>query len=250
MDSLVEATLDAMRNDVSRLERIATNLANVTTPGYKRELWVQRAHAPSGTDFAQVYGAAGASERVGIGSEGATATIERDLKPGTLRPTGQPLDLALAGSGFFEVATDHGPAFTRHGQFRLDARGRIVNAQGHALIGRGGEISLTSADVNIDDAGRIQQAGRVIDQIKVVDFAAGTQFTAVGAGLLETSALARPLEDAAVRIRQGHLENANVDTAHEMVTLMQTMRHFESMLRAAQGYDEMLGGAIRKLGDI
>lgn len=253
MEPIIDVTLDAMRGDVARLERVATNLANVSTPGYRREIWVQRT-GPSavGSEFARLYDAESARGPVESAAVDSTLPggIERDQRPSTLKPTGQSLDLALAGGGYFEVATEQGPAYTRHGQFRLDGRGRIVTAQGHALIGKSGEISLSSLDATIDGSGRIHQSDRIVDQVKVVEFASGTRLTALGAGLLGTPAAARPLEDGAVQVRQGYLENSNVDSAHEMVALMQTMRHFESLQRVAQGYDEMLGTAIRKLGDL
>lgn len=250
MQPILEVTLDAMRQDAARLERVATNLANVSTPGYKREIWMQAGSTARSGEFSELVEAgtrtAADPPRVTPGP----AEVGRDLRPGTIKPTGQPLDLALLGPGFFEVATEHGPAYTRHGQFRLDGSGRIVTAQGHALLGKSGELTLTSLDLSIDGSGRIHQGGRVVDQIKVVQFAANTRLSAQGAGLFTTDGSAHPVEDAAIKLRQGHLENANVDTAHEMVMLMQTMRHFESMQRVAQGYDDMLGSAIRKLGDL
>lgn len=252
MEPITDLTLDAMRGDVARLERVATNLANISTPGYKREVWVQRAAlAPSATEFNRLI-AADADNLKGTTVErtDAVGEIARDLRIGTLKPTGQSLDLALSGAGYFEVATERGPAYTRLGQFRLDGTGRVVTAQGHALVGKGGEITLSGPEVSIDASGRIQQSGRLVDQVKVVDFASGTRLQPLGAGLLAASGPARALEESAVRVHQGHLENSNVDSAHEMVSLMQTMRHFESLQRAAQGYDEMLGTAIRKLGDL
>jgi flagellar basal-body rod protein FlgF len=249
MEPIFEATLDAMRHDVTRLERIATNVANVATSGYKREILVQRAAAPTPTTFAKVYELRAEASDGGHGA-GSTAEVSRDMRSGTLKPTGQPLDLALTGPGYFELATDRGAIYTRNGRFHLDSRGRVVNADGHALVGKGGEITLTGSDVTIDEAGKVRQSGRLVDQVQVVDFAPGSTVVPRGGGAFEIAGTPRALDESALRVRQGHLENSNVDPAHEMVNLMQTMRHFESMQRVAQVYDDMLGAAIRKLGEV
>ncbi|MGM9489673.1 flagellar hook-basal body protein [Ideonella sp. YS5] len=255
MTSISAITLNALGNDQARIERVATNLANVQTPGYKRELWVERAGAPSA--FAQAMaamqqGAEGVDAR-GVPLADITplpqAALGRDMHPATLRPTGRTLDLALAGSGLFEVATEHGPAYTRRGEFQVDARGRLVTPQGHALLGQGGEINVTSEHVGIDAAGRVLDNDKPIAQLRVVD-AKAEQLRALGGGLYAADGAVQELPAAQVAVRQGFLENANVDSAHEMVSLTTSVRHFEAMLRVVQGRDEMLGTAIRKLGEV
>lgn len=240
MSQLSAVTLNALLNDQARLERVATNIANVTTPGYKRELWVERAGS-----FAQLMTG---SEAVAPGNAPTSAASARDDRPGTLRATGQPLDLALSGPGYFELATNHGPAYTRAGQFQLDARGRIVNAAGHALIGTGGEITATSGQLTIDAVGRVMDGTRQVGQLRIVDWPSGAM-RPLGGGLYAASGTARAQEMTDTRVHQGHLENANVDNAREMVALTATVRHFEAVLRAAQGRDELLGSALRKLGE-
>jgi flagellar basal-body rod protein FlgF len=251
MTSISAITLNALGNDQARIERVATNLANVQTPGYKRELWVERSGAPSA--FAQAMAAM--QQPAGDETPGADAlvlpqaTLSRDMHPATLRPTGRALDLALAGTGLFEVATDQGPAYTRRGEFQVDARGRLVTPQGHALIGQGGEITVTSEHLSIDAAGRVLENDKPVAQLRIVD-AKPDQLSALGDGLYAASGAVQELAAGQVTVRQGFLENANVDTAHEMVSLTTSVRHFEAMLRVIQGRDEMLGTAIRKLGEV
>ena len=251
MTSISAITLNALGNDQARIERVATNLANVQTPGYKRELWVERSGAPSA--FAQAMSAMEATAGDPPSQPGALAlpqaTLARDMHPATLRPTGRSLDLALSGAGLFEVATDHGPAYTRRGEFQVDARGRLVTPQGHALIGQGGEITVTSERVSVDAAGRVLENDKPIAQLRVVD-AKAEQLSALGNGLYAAEGSMQELPEGQVAVRQGFLENANVDTAHEMVSLTTSVRHFEAMLRIVQGRDEMLGTAIRKLGEV
>jgi flagellar basal-body rod protein FlgG len=253
MTTISAITLNALRNDQARIERVATNLANVQTPGYKRELWVERAASPSA--FAQTMTAlqSGADDGSAVPMADSAvlpqATLVRDMRAATLKPTGRVLDLALSGAGFFEVATEHGPAYTRRGEFQVDARGRLVTTQGHALLGEAGEINVTSDRVSIDATGRVLENDKPIAQLRVVD-AKPEQLRALGAGLYAANGAVQQLPTAQVALHQGFLENANVDTAHEMVSLTSSVRHFEAMLRIVQGRDEMLGTAIHKLGEI
>jgi flagellar basal-body rod protein FlgG len=180
----------------------------------------------------------------------AAPEVVRDPRPGTLKATGQPLDIALAGPGYFEVATAEGPAYTRRGDFHLDARGRLMSAQGHAVIGEGGEIELPGADVTVDRTGAVRRDDRLLARLRIVRFEDAAHLVSLGEGLFAAGPGARAVPDAQADVRQGFIENANVDSTHEMVQLMQAMRHFESMHRVAQGYDDMLGMAIRRLGDL
>jgi flagellar basal-body rod protein FlgF len=250
MTSITAITLNALVNDQTRIERVATNLANVQTPGYKRELWVERSAGPGG--FAQAM-AGLQPDDAAVDPTGGVApsvtSLARDMRAATLRPTGRPLDLALAGAGYFEVATEQGPAYTRRGEFQVDSRGRLVTPQGHALLGVSGEITLNSDKPSIDATGRVLDGDRAVAQLRLLDI--GTdQLRALGGGLFAAEGAVRELAAAQVAVRQGFLENANVDTAHEMVNLTTSVRHFEALLRVAQGRDEMLGTAIRKLGDV
>jgi flagellar basal-body rod protein FlgG len=242
MSSITALTLTALQADQTRMERVASNIANVTTPGYKREIVVERGAAAA---FAQLVDGVGDADAIGMN----TAEVARDDRPGTLKPTGAPLDIALAGPGYLELSTEHGPVYTRAGAFHLDASGRLVNSAGHAVMGSGGEVSLASDRVAIDSSGRITENGRDVAQLRVVDWSEG-RLTPLGSGLFAGTGSARELDSSRIKVHQGHLENANVETAHEMVELMATVRHFESLLRAAQGRDELLGTAIRRLGDL
>lgn len=184
-----------------------------------------------------------------------------DTRPGSIRVTGQRLDLALAGDGFFEVETEAGPAYTRQGSFRVDARGRLVTAQGHPVMGRNGDIYLTTQTPVIDAAGRITEPdattgpsaadpGAPIAQLRIVRFENPRVLERLGDGLVAAGPGMAVAQDGEAQIRQGALENANVSSMHEMVQLMETLRHFESMQKVAQGYDEMIGQAIRRLGEL
>jgi flagellar basal-body rod protein FlgF len=250
MHPVLAVTLQAMQADMGRMDRVAMNLANAQTPGYKREVIAVSA-------FAQELRTQGLREAEQGGAIGAA--VHLDQRQGTMKTTGQGLDLALSGPGWFEVLTEQGPAYTRLGNFRRDAQGRLVTAQGQPVAGTGGEIQLPEGPVSIDAAGRIFEAvvgdGRVakarsepIAQLKVVAFEDGAAAHRLGDGLVAFPE-ATPRAETNAEVRQGYLENANVSSMQEMVQLMQTVRHFESLQKVALSYDEMLGNAIRKLGE-
>lgn len=258
MQEILAITLQSMHQDMTRLERISTNLANALTPGFKREVVsvspMGSSLAPAGNSFsALVASARTASEAAGT----QAAQVHTDFRPGTLRATGQALDLALNGAGYFEVQTPEGLAYTRQGNFRVDGRGRLVTAQGYPVMGMGGEIFLPHASPSVDESGRVfdRSSPGVTDtnalaQIKIVRMDKPLQLERLGNGLYGSKEQAPPLLEGNQMVRQGYQENSNVSSMQEMVQLIQTMRHFESMQKVALGYDEMVGTAVRKLGEL
>jgi flagellar basal-body rod protein FlgG len=227
------------------MDHVAMNIANAQTPGYKRELV---AVLPFAQRLEQ------AAER----AAGPQPWTQLDQTVGTLKATGRQLDVALSGPGWFEVMTPAGSAYTRKGDFRIDAQGRLVTQQGHAVMGAAGEIQLPHAAPLIDDAGRIREgalpgaaAGKPapVAQLKVVQFAAHADIQRLGDGLVRIQGEATTVPEGAVQVQQAFLENSNVSHLQEMVRLMETLRHMETLQKIAVGYDEMLGAGIRKLGE-
>lgn len=247
MPSVWTVSLQAMQNDGNQVDRIASNLVNASTVGYRREVVVQRPFADIAGELLGVE-FSGTDPASGGRSE---TTVARDPRAGTLRTTGRSLDVALTTVGYFEVQTPAGPAYTRQGQFAVDERGRLVLEAGqHPVAGTDGDIQLAPGAVTIDANGRISQDGRTVGQLKIVNAETAAAIQSIGQGLV---ALGGPLSSVSqdqVQMKQGFVENSNVDTAHEMVQLMTHMRHFESMYRMAQAYDDMLGTAVKKLGDL
>ena len=259
MSLVLPVSLQSLQNDSAAMDRISANLANMTTPGYRRELALQApvlsAEGLPGAVSAfasaidsqreqlqQVSGADAAAPASLVGS------LLFDARHGTLKTTDAPLDVALLGDGYFEVETDQGPAYTRDGQFHVDARGILVTAQGQPVAGRGGQITLAPGPVTIDVTGQVIQNTRSVGQLKVMDLGEAGALRHTAGGLYTPASPARPLADAAIQVRQGALENSNVDHMTEMVQMVQVMRHFETMTQVVHSYDDMVGTAISKLG--
>ncbi|MBV8621511.1 MAG: flagellar hook-basal body protein [Curvibacter sp.] len=277
MQEIIALSLQSIHQDMERLDRIATNMANATTPGYKRQMMAPSPVAAGASDFSRLVDGGGAGRetntQTGLMSLSPSfQTMVTDSRAGTLKVTGESLDLALTGPGYFEVATENGPAYTRQGDFRRDAKGRLVNSLGMPVMGVGGEIFLEDNHPVIDATGQVfsstnssskasasvvtgRGAGRGMDgqalaRIKVVNFDSPGDLQPLGNGLVLGKGSTSALKDKDIHVQQGALENSNVSTMREMVDLIQTMRHLESMQKVAVAYDDMTGQAVRRLADL
>jgi flagellar basal-body rod protein FlgF len=227
--------VDSMQNDMRYMETVSQNMVNISTPGYRRAI-------PAARNFDQAMLDAGAPAQ---GASLTAPTARVDLSHGATKQTGRAWDLAIMGDGFFEVATPEGMAYTRAGDFALDARGRLVTQAGFAVQGMQGDLVLNGPAATVERNGTIMQEGRPVGQIKLVRFADQKALHKTVSGLLQTSGAFAPSQ---AEIQSGSLEGSNVTPMREMVAMMETTRHFESAQKLYQGYDEMLGSAIQKLG--
>ncbi len=228
----------SMTEDTARLATISHNLANATTPGYKKEIPISQPFV----DLLQVY--SGTAPQAYATTLPALTTVV-DQRPGSLRYTGAALEVALVGKGFFDLQNEHGTVYTRQGSCQIDARGRVVHVTGNPLTG---DITLSTTQPRIDQQGRVFDDDKPVGQLRIVTFDHPAAMQKLGDGLF-----AAPNASAAIpadgRIRQGYLENSNVVTVTEMVGVIETMRHFEANQRLIQSYDALLDRAIRTLGE-
>jgi flagellar basal-body rod protein FlgG len=238
MSDLLAIVAASMSDDMARMATISHNLANATTPGFKKDIPVSRPFV----DYLQAYDQGG-SEAIAAATSATTTVV--DHRAGSLRYTGSALDVALEGPGFFELQGDQGPVYTRLGSFRLDASGRLMSASGLAVSGN---ITLTGSQPRIDQQGRIFEDDKPVGQLRVVSFERPRELQKMGNGLfLAGDAGTGSVSDS--HVRQGFLENSNVVSTNEMVNVIETMRHFEANQKLIQGYDDMLDRAITRLGE-
>lgn len=235
-DGMALAAL-SMINDMNRLSLIGQNVTNSISVGYKREVVSQNAFSNLLLDSR----GKGASVPV----PGLSTTV--DMRPGALRPTGNKLDLAIEGPGFFEIADKAGTYYTRQGAFTLDASGRLVTPAGEAVSGVSGDIRLSSPFPRVDRQGYVYDGDKQVGQLKVVMVDDARLMTKAGQSHFSLGK-ANIMTGEGV-VRQGHTEASNVDTGTEMVKLIETTRHFESGQKVIQIYDEMTERAISKLGE-
>lgn len=252
MNEVFAVALQGMQQDMVRLNHVGNNIANMLTPGFKREVSIA---APLKASFESVLSQTAQADKLyAAASRDPAVSVRLDTRPGSLRATGQSLDVALAGQGYLEVSTPEGLFYTRQGNLRLDDQGRLVTPHGHPVMGLSGEIRLKQVNPTIEANGTLSErgpSGEVVaaGQLKIVRFEDEKALRSIGKGLLAPAEGVTPLGDYGGDVKQGYLENSNVNSMQEMVQMIQTMRHFESMQKIVQGYDDLLGTAIRKLGD-
>lgn len=239
-----------MQVEQSRLDVAAQNLANAGTPGYKRVEAALSALPPTAverTDYA------GGNSTV-VGGWVSTPVLDRTvarMDVGPLNATGQPLDLAIDGDGLFVVQAPDGLRYTRRGDFHQDGTGRLVNAEGFAVLAGGSPVGSPGAKLSVDAHGTVRSNGSVVGTLDVVDpNRAGPLRRAGGYYLASTGAsevLPPVVPAGGYKVQVGQLEQANVDPLREMVTLMTAVRSYESNQRVMQTQDETLGRAVTEL---
>jgi flagellar basal-body rod protein FlgG len=232
-----------MQNDMLRMDHISLNVANSTTPGYRRVL-------SSNVDFADVLHRTAVYDTArNIPVILPVVTMVVDTTAGPIKSSGQPLDLALSGDGYFEVITPHGPAYTRAGNFHIDEGGRLVNQDGFAVSGKGGEIFLSGKAVPVISAdGEVSDGDIAAGQLRIIAFSDKHGLQMGSNGLLVPSTAEADQIESSATVKSGYLESSNVTPLNEMVRMLETSRHFESQQKLFQGYDEQMSAAIQKLG--
>jgi len=210
-----------------RQDQIANDLANAATPGYK-------ADRTSQAGFGELLLANSATGQV-VGPQGTAvqvSAVETDFSPKPAKDTGEPLDFAIVGEGFFAVQTANGTRYTRNGQFQADAQGRLVTPQGDPVLGRGGRTLSVGADGRVDpralEVVNLRNPRKDGDNL-VTGTAAGT---------------------AAGQVRAGALESSGADAARSMVDMIASMRAFEAGQKVIQTIDETLGKAATQVGAV
>lgn len=230
MQGLIESASGILSASERRLENVSNNVSNISTPGFKRQI---------------------SFEEVMSGRESATAEALRqraDFSQGQLSRTGNPLDLAISGPGFFRLRSGDEILFSRQGQFRVGADGNVINSQGHVLQqAGGGDLVLERAAVEILEDGTVLDGTRPVGKIAV--YVAGDPAAMRSLGGSTFAAGADAMEDApASALRQGMVEASNVVLGDEMVTMMATVRQAEGGARLVQIYDDLIGRAISTFG--
>ncbi len=217
---------------MQRLDVASQNLANLTTPGYK----TRRA-------FCELL--AGGQLRSDDAERRPANSQSIDFAPGKLRNTGNPLDLAIGGRGFFVVKSASGTFYTRDGQFDRDSEGRLVAAGGLALQSTAGDVTVGAGATVLQD-GTILDRGEPVARLTIASFADPSVLEPIGGGLF--AATAAPEEVASPVIRQGMLEASNVSAADEMISIMGALRGAQSGQQMVQVYDELIDRAASAFG--
>jgi flagellar basal-body rod protein FlgG len=211
-----------------RVEMSAHNIANMTTPGYKALRQFSNMLVPGAPDVS-----------------GAPSV---DFTAGKLQQTGNPLDLALSGRGFFVVRSANATFYTRDGQFIRDAQGRLTTSGGAVLQLANGDAVVETATPTVLSDGTVLDSGQPAGRLEIADFSDPQQLRTDGNGLFSAPDGASANDVTTPQVRQGMLEASNVSMADEMLSIMSAMRGAESGQKVAQTYDDLMGRAISVFG--
>ena len=226
MDSGYYAAMTGLVARTQALDTAAANLANAQTPGYRAEREFFRS---------VLLGPDAADSELGatVNNYGLLGGDRLSMAQGALEPTGNPLDLAIEGQGFFMVQTPNGPRYTRDGGFHRAQNGQLVTQAGEPVLSQAGQpILIPPGEVTVGADGAVSVAGGVVAELGVFVFPAGTELTAEGANryVAPPGVTATAAKDAS--IHQGALEAANQDVVEGSLDLVMMQRQAEMMQRA------------------
>jgi flagellar basal-body rod protein FlgG len=235
MNAAMYKALSGALVQTRRLELVTQDLANVNTAGYKGERLVFREvlEAPPKPD-----------ER--IGGQVVVTEQRTDFSNGNLRPTGNPLDLALMGEGFFSVQTAAGVRYTRQGAFSLSVNNTIVTPAGEAVLGKSGPIRVDGDKVDITADGAVLVDGEEVDRLKIVRAEDPRRLVRQGQTLFRAGDA--DVQPAEAHVVQGGLEEANVNPIESMVALIDLQRQFEAYERAMRTMDSVTEKVVDQTG--
>jgi flagellar basal body rod protein FlgG len=230
----------ALRAAATHQGRLAHNLANLQTTGFKQILTPRQAYQSQRMNrFGEHYELTLAS--VGKLENGLLIPNEIiDLSPGELIATDRTLDLAISGEGFFRVQTPNGERYTRDGSFHRDSQGQLVTRDGYQLLNSKGQvIILPQGDLVVTQTGALSVNGEYVGQIGLANFADQNQLVAENNNLFRGIAPQQiPAEE--MNIRQGYLESSNVDENSQVVEMMRILRLYKASQNTIQIQDRLL----------
>jgi len=213
---------------------LAENLAHAPVPGYRRqglafESYVQPPPTPTqGKPSAPLHGA-------------RVAQHATSFTPGPMQHTGNPLECAIQGEGFFVLEGPQGPLYTRNGQFQINAEGQLVSHSGYAVRGSGGPLRIpqNAANIRISQDGTVSADNTQIGQLSYVTFNDPSKLVRTGTTLFHAPEGVSS-QAATASIRQGYREGSNVDVVREMVQMVVGMRQYDASAKALRSLSDAM----------
>ena len=227
MDLGLYIAASGMLAEQVRQDQLSNDLANASTSGYKHDDAVQ-------TSFGSMLLSNTATGKT-VGSIQTGTTISKivtDMTPAPLNQTGQPLDFAIAGTGFFAVRTAQGVQYTRGGQFSSSAQGLLVDAQGNDVL------SQTGAPIKVGAQGTVPATALGVFNVPNAVKQGNNLFSGTAAGV------------GAGTVKSGALEGSSVDSVRTMVDMIASLRTYQSGQQAIQTIDETMGQSASSVGSL
>jgi flagellar basal-body rod protein FlgG len=244
-----------------RIDVIANNIANVNTSGFKKDTMITESFPDvlmkrmGSTDYKDIVAKAPIASKMGvIGKMNHGVRVDEvftNFEQGSISSSGNPLDLAFQGKGFFTVETPVGERYTRSGEFTLDSEGYITTKEGYRVQGQNGSIQVDGKNISINENGQIFSDGNEIDTLKLVDFNDYMLLKKEGDALyLDASGDAGNMKESEGLIQQGFLEASNVNSVKQMVEMITMLRSYEANQKVIKTHDELLGKSVNEIARV
>ena len=247
-----------------KMETITHNITNADTVGYKKDHLVSHSFDSVLIQRINDFKTQGVDPAIpdpnmkGISTIGYAKTpvgpltfgalvdqVYTDFTTGSFEETMRTTDLALVGDGFFAVETPAGERYTRCGAFTLNAEGYLTDADGNYVLGANGRIRVGGLDFAVNVTGDVYADGVYIDRLRIVSFADNGALRKQGDNLYMG---AGATEATDVLVKQGFLENSNIDVGREMVDMITVYRAYEVNQKVLTMIDETVGKAVNEIG--
>ncbi|AGB42325.1 flagellar basal-body rod protein FlgF [Halobacteroides halobius DSM 5150] len=234
-----------MQASLQKNNIISNNLANINTTGYKKEMTVNKS-------FSEELVTRMDGEVTDIGQGGSSVVVAgatTDQSTGSFKKTGNKLDWAIEGSGFFTIQTPYGVRYTRNGDFTINKQNQVVTQNGYLVRGEEGILKLPpqSEQVSLKN-NKLVVNGEIINKVKLKDFPNKAGLEKAGGTLFRWTPQAGQAFAAQGEIQQGFLEQSNVNVVEEMVKMIANSRKYEANQKMIKAHDNTLGKAVNQVG--
>lgn len=228
----------------TQMNVISNNLANINTAGFKRDNLFLEEFEMSVAEMTEL---TGSDKELSYVHDRA---ILKNMSPGPIRHSGNELDVAISGEGWFVVGGPNGERYTRNGEFKLNNVGTLVDNQGLPILGEAGEITFDARETQITIArdGTISTNEGIKGKLRVVTFDNDQELKKEGFNLFTTDQPARPLE--APNLMQSMVEQSNVKPVLELTRMIETVRAYTTQARMMQKTEDLKNEAINKLAQM
>lgn len=236
-----------MQTQMKRMDVVSNNLANIDTKGYKSDNLLSRS-------FGEILNEKLKDPNiVNVRTLETGAGVHIDevhtlFKQGPLEQTNRSCDLSILGEGFFVVDTPQGERYTRAGNFTLDALGYLTTNEGYRVLSENGHVFVGNDKFTVSADGTLTAQGAT-HKLRVVTFDNNQTLRKQGSNLFYSIG-GQPYDATNFQIKQGYLENSNVDLTTQIIEMINISRNFETNQRVVRMMDETLGKAVNEIGRV
>ena len=244
MDPMTTAVAGGLRARLEALDMLANNIANASTSGFKRD-----------GEFYGIFQQVQQDAADPVQTDLIQPVIEKnwtDFSQGTIQETGNSLDFALSGKGWFAVNGPNGALYTRNGNFHVNAKGDVTTAEGNPVRLAGGKpLKITpSQQLTLNADGTLMQNGALLGRLEIVDFPEGALSRQGPSNFRPVDPNAKGTPVPQTEVLQGKLENANMSAPESAVRLVNLTRQFESLQKVLQIGADMNRHAIEEVAKV